>query len=423
MTALDQALIKAFTQQGAAKPTAGKPAAVSRPTTPGLKSSREKDKPRKPKTKPAPTAVKRSARVKPEKLRPHRTHTAKASVMVHRKPKTPAKPSPVHADGLWAVLEESPRAASTKAKPVAPKAHEKKKTPPTLVVEALNPVLPPSQENPPVETHAVHENRSAELAARPENVGLDLSPPERSIAPVAEDLLPPASNEPEFKPAWQVDRFTWPTVCRRLIAEAGDELDRLADFLLDTRTESRKVLAICGCCRGEGATTLLLCLARRLAERGVKPALVDADCDRPRLARRLGVEPQFGWDEASDDPTSSLDRAMVEATANHLALLPLRGGSEPRTRWTNDPSQLSRALRTLRPHYDIVLVDLGPLEAMATGGAARLAPGAIDGALLVHNPQTTSDECLERCQERLAAFGVPVMGILENFVPQQVAAE
>ena len=138
--------------------------------------------------------------------------------------------------------------------------------------------------------------------------------------PVFSFTLPPAAEEPpapaetpaapQFKPAWQVDRFTWPRICRRLVARAAEEFNRLADALLAANARGQKALAIAGCCRGEGATTLLLCAARRLAERGIKLILVNADLNRPRLAKRLGVQPQSGWNETSDDGgTSSTKRS------------------------------------------------------------------------------------------------------------------
>ncbi len=41
--------------------------------------------------------------------------------------------------------------------------------------------------------------------------------------------MAPEPVQREFTPAWQVDHFTWPRLCRRLIARAAEELDRLAD--------------------------------------------------------------------------------------------------------------------------------------------------------------------------------------------------
>ena len=87
--------------------------------------------------------------------------------------------------------------------------------------------------------------------------------------------------------------------------------------------------------------------------------LVDADSDRPRLAKRLGVQPQLGWDETDEDD-GGLGRATVEAVGG-LAVLPLRE-SPPNGRKTLDWPRLADALDTLRDHYQMVLVDLGPME-------------------------------------------------------------
>jgi Mrp family chromosome partitioning ATPase len=195
-------------------------------------------------------------------------------------------------------------------------------------------------------------------------------------------------------------------------------LDRLADALLAASTQGQKVLAMAGCRRGEGATTLLLCAARRLAERGIKLVLVDADLAEPRLAPRLGVQPQFGWDE-TDEQGRSLDQAIVEATANNLALLPARELSGDSSRPTADPDQLPACLSILKDHYDMVLVDLGPLE---ESGEAHRDMGRlgrlVDAVVLVCNHRITSAGHLAACQEELAAAGTAVAGIVENFVAE-----
>ncbi len=233
--------------------------------------------------------------------------------------------------------------------------------------------------------------------------------------------LSTSSAPREFKPAWQVDHFIWPKVCRRLIARAAEELDRLADALLAASAQGQKVLAIGGCHRGEGATTLLLCAARRLAERGIKPVLVDADLGRPRLAPRLGVQPQFGWDETADEEGRLLDQAIVEATANNVALLPAREPPADSGRPAGDPSRLPACLEILRNHYDMVLVDLGPLEdaGLADGVSSQTAARMIDAVVLVHNPRITSEEKRTAFEMQLAAAGIAIAGIVENFVAEE----
>jgi Mrp family chromosome partitioning ATPase len=282
-------------------------------------------------------------------------------------------------------------------------------------------------------------------SVRPADAGIELSaanpigsavePPRRSeaagVQPLSGNSLPSqvaplstflsreaAPARPNFKPAWQVDRFTWPRVCRRLMAKANDEFDRLADAMMAANARGQKTLAMTGCCRGEGATTLLLCAARRLAERGVKLAVVDADLARPRIAKRLGVQPQVGWNETSDDEGTPLDHAAVESAANGLTLSTVHDPASPTGHSTGDWSQLAPCLEKLKQHYEMVLVDLGPLENIASIGDAlnRTVDGKIDAVLLVHNGRVTSAERLGDVERQLTASGVPLAGMIENFV-------
>jgi Mrp family chromosome partitioning ATPase len=276
---------------------------------------------------------------------------------------------------------------------------------------------------------------AASVAERIESAsqqGIDLSrqqtaveaPPAAAVqaAPVAPAFSAPVEAKPAvqhgFKPAWQVDRFTWPRVCRRLMDKANQEFDRLTDALMAVNARGQKVLAMAGCHRGEGTTTLLLCAARRLAERGVRLAVVDADLGRPRVAKRLGIQPQVGWNEASDAEGTPLDHAVVEATSNGLALASVRDPVSPNGHTSGDWSLLASCLETLKDHYEMVLVDLGPLENIGAIGDAlgRVVEKKIDAVLLVHNGRTTSAERLSDVQQALTASGIAVAGVIENFV-------
>ena len=217
----------------------------------------------------------------------------------------------------------------------------------------------------------------------------------------------------------QVERFTWPKVCRRLITRASEELDQLTDAILDAKEHGRSVLAISGWHHGEGATTLLLCAARRLAERGIKPVLVDADLCSPRLAKRLGVDPLAGWDQVTGDSQGvTLDQAVIEATVSGVSLAPACEPSiEEEGRTRGDCSHLADCLAALRQRYDMVLVDVGPLENVHV----RMGPSpsgifeGIDAVVLVRDLRLTSLEQATEIHEQLTAAGVVMAGIIENF--------
>jgi Mrp family chromosome partitioning ATPase len=210
-----------------------------------------------------------------------------------------------------------------------------------------------------------------------------------------------------FRPAFQVEQFAWSAGATRLGRAAGIQLDRLADGLADGPAEGRRVAALAGCRRGEGCTTLLLCGARRLAERGLKVIMVDADFDAPALARRLGLLPETGWEDVLAGRLP-VGEAVIESHADGLAVLPLRGPLAA------DAGALptARTFATLRKHYDLVLVDLGQLDPLAQSVARQ----GIDAVVLVHHVRLTPPEELAGMGGRLAASGIWQAGVAENFV-------
>ncbi len=243
-------------------------------------------------------------------------------------------------------------------------------------------------------------------------------------SPAIQSLVEPAvaqvsSAEATFRPAWQMEQFTWPKMCRRMFARAAEELDRIAVAFIAAKQRGQTVLAVSGWNYGEGATTLLLCAARRLAERGIRIVLVDADVERPRLARRLGVQPQAGWNQSAMPlQGTSLAEVIVLATINNIALAPACEPSSGAERPTGNRSGLADCLETLRTHYDLVLVDLGPLENVLAGlGSAGENPfRGIDAVVLVRDPRLTTQEQSGEIESQLTAAGITIPGIIENFV-------
>ena len=227
-----------------------------------------------------------------------------------------------------------------------------------------------------------------------------------------------AAADEAFCPLLQTDRFDWPEVCRTLDDGAEGQIGRLADALEAGLGQGRKVVGLGGLRRGEGCTTLLLCAARQLARRGWNVLIVDADTDDPRLASRLGLAPEAGWQDVAAGRVP-LDEAVIESVEDRLALLPCCGHVAERRAAGGDQPAVIAELQTLRRSYDLVLVDLGPPGAAADGEdlPAEAVAGAIDAVVLVHDVRSTSPEELARLQERLAAAGIAQAGVAENFVP------
>lgn len=254
----------------------------------------------------------------------------------------------------------------------------------------------------------------------------ELTLPEPESAPAEDDAAPasPTIFHPSlFQPSFQVDSFAWPSGCTRLGMLAPDQVDRLADALTRGLDRGQQVVAISGCGRGDGCTTLLLCVARRLAERGLRIAMVDADVDNPLLARRLGLLPEAGWEELLAGRLP-LEEVMIESIQDQLALLPLCGSLPGENCPSEDVSRLAQNLNVLREHYDLVLVDWGRFDDAHRGDrpVAEAVLQWVDAVVLVHNVRSTEQSDLDRTRQRLGAAGLVEAGIAENFTDARQSA-
>lgn len=250
---------------------------------------------------------------------------------------------------------------------------------------------------------------------------------------VDETVVLPAEDEPaatattaeavemrdDFVPAFETQRFHWPRRAEVLIAAAGEEFAALAAELDERRREGRNTLVVTGALRGEGRTTLVLALARLAANRGLRTVVVDADLRSPQLAEQLGLRPETGWDDVQGERLSAAD-ALVESLDDHVALLPLRSGfANPRA--LAGGGFLRGAIDQLRKHYDLVLVDAGPLgdDAETIDLAAALCGCPLDDALVVRDRRRTTPKQVNDVCRRVAALGIRHWDVVENFTEIQ----
>ncbi len=213
-----------------------------------------------------------------------------------------------------------------------------------------------------------------------------------------------------FRPVLQVDCVGVSPVGERLQRQAAVELDRLVDSLLAVADKGRKVVGFASDRRGQGTTTLLGCVALRLAERGERVAMADANIGNPQLASELGLLPEYGWERILADPMP-LEELVIESVRQSIALLPLccpfDAASLP-----DDFSAMQGAMATLREHYGLVLVDLGvPCDALI-GGMVRV----LDTVLLVRDVRSAQPDRVFDLHRMLSRAGVNVAGMIDSFV-------
>jgi Mrp family chromosome partitioning ATPase len=221
---------------------------------------------------------------------------------------------------------------------------------------------------------------------------------------------------PPFRPLLQVDRFVWPPVCNRLVSAASEQIDRFCETFVAANARGQKVLAIAGYRAGEGATTLLFCVARRLADRGLRIAIIDADPDAPQLARQFGLQIECGWETVLLGHLP-LAEVVIESSDRQVALLPLCSPRGVGGKFPDNPSVAAECIDTLAAQYDLVLVDLGPLEQTAGGKAIPCGIGDhLDAAVLVQDMRKTSTERLVEVQRNLRSAGIAHAGVVRNLV-------
>lgn len=218
--------------------------------------------------------------------------------------------------------------------------------------------------------------------------------------------------EPAFSPDWEVDRLSWPPVCERLLEAEERYFHSVGQRLKAATQDSHHVVMITGARRGEGRTTLALCLARCAAQAGVSTALVDADLKNPQLGSRLGMETPCGWLQVVAGK-APLSEAAVSSLEDRLTLFPLTCAEDPEV-VPGDPSCVE-LLQTIAAHYPLVIVDTGPLGSDGRHLFAADDECPIDTAIVVRDLRNTTEKKALATAESLQRSGVPAVGIAENF--------
>jgi Mrp family chromosome partitioning ATPase len=297
-----------------------------------------------------------------------------------------------------------------------------------LLDEALQPepveTQPSDVAHPPVLVPARHE---VSPAMPPEPANVPTSPPSHraaatkdtnTIAAAVQLPTPPAqdvtagSAAKAWCPMLQVDRVVWPAIHNRLQGAAQAAIAQMTDGLHEIASSGRKIIGLASCGRGEGVTTLLSAAARNLLGRGKKVVLVDNHWSNPQLARCLGLLPQIGWEESLSGGLP-LEEIVIESLADGLAVLPVR--EPPASAITK--AKIAASLETLVREFDLVLVDLGPVEEMEDKSTpAHDVAARMDAVVLVQNVRSTPPHRLAEVRTRLSAAKMPYAGTIQNFV-------
>jgi Mrp family chromosome partitioning ATPase len=229
-----------------------------------------------------------------------------------------------------------------------------------------------------------------------------------------------ASEVGEVTAEWEVDEFLWASACRQLMEQEQEYFMHAGRRLADTTREGVHVLAVTGSQRGEGRTTLAMCLARCAADAGVRVAMVDADLQRPSLGRRLGVEAPCSWQDVllTEAP---LGEAIVYSEEDNISLVPLNDTDEPHMKLDDD--RVTKLIDELSKQFDLVVVDCGPINDYEADFFERGSACPVDAAIVVRDLRASSNSEVYETVQQLHDAGVVAVGIAENFGAEQAAAK
>ena len=240
------------------------------------------------------------------------------------------------------------------------------------------------------------------------NEGSTVATPETEVEVGQEEV----EGQAPFQPAWEVDVFQWPETVEELLRDQGLQFTQAGEQLRHAAAEGLQVLGVTSTFRGEGRTSLSMCIARSVALAGAKVVLVDMDVDHADLAATLRVRPPVGWRETIDEELA-IEESIIHSVEDGVSLVSLEsgGGTEIGLR----DLRVGAYLETLRQEYELVILDCGPLvdeSKFFEGGNGC----PLNAAIVVRDLRTTSVDDCQKTVARLLLHGVEAVGVAENFM-------
>ena len=190
---------------------------------------------------------------------------------------------------------------------------------------------------------------------------------------------------------------------------ASDCVHRLRGRIESRRAPERGYsLMVSSPFQGDGKTTLAVSLAWSYAESGYKTLLVDADFVGRAMTHQFGRLKEPGLREIVRN--GALGEEIVELGHPNLSLLGV--GFDRRISAANlSPRLFSRVIDSLRPDYEIIIIDSGPLTASIE---AFPIASAVDGVVLTLR-RGRSRLRLAECVADIRSVGADYLGVVLNY--------
>jgi polysaccharide biosynthesis transport protein len=176
---------------------------------------------------------------------------------------------------------------------------------------------------------------------------------------------------------------------------------------LNCLNDGPSVLSVTSATSGDGKTSLSLALGLSFAASGSRTLLVDTDLIGGGLSARLGIREPVGVSESitQRDPMQFVRETDVQG----LSVLPV-GANGPQNASAFSPSAVRRLVGELRKHFDIVLIDTGPV----LGSIEATPVVAASDAVILTVARGQDRMLVEKAIGHLRTIGARIAGVVFN---------
>ena len=199
---------------------------------------------------------------------------------------------------------------------------------------------------------------------------------------------------------------------------ATEALRSLRTSLHFARLETKNnVLMISSASPGAGKSFVASNLAVVMAQAGQRVLLIDADMRKGLLHRMVGGRPDNGLSELIAGQAQISDVIRPIQGVGHLMFIP-RGKIPPNPSELLMHANFTTLLETLRPRYDLIIVDTPPVLAVTD---AAVIGHHVGTSLLVVRFGINQVREIALAKQRLEQNGVPIKGAIFNLVEKRAA--
>ncbi len=175
-----------------------------------------------------------------------------------------------------------------------------------------------------------------------------------------------------------------------------------------------KTIVVTSANMSEGKSTTITNLAETFAQAGNRVIVVDADLRRPRVHQLFNLENQQGLTNVLAGQIE-LKQAIASACSDVHVMT--SGPVPPNPSELLGSEKMKELVRILSEHYDIVLFDTPPVNAVTD---AAILSTVVDGVILAVASGKTDIEGGKRAMKSLQAVNANLLGAVMTMIPVQM---